>query len=150
MPTDESPSQLDYMTTLEATAFVKRTFAGELRERFRLLEVDAPPALPLGTGMQDDLAGTQSAVKFTPPDIGEPFQIVHSLAKWKRHQLGRLNCPPDRGLITDMRAIRKEEQLSPIHSVHVDQWDWEQVIRCDDRTRAFLRETVRSIYEGLL
>lgn len=146
----ESTTTLDYTTTQQATAFTKRTFANALSKRLRLMEIDAPPAIPIGTGMHDDLAGTQSSVKFTPADIGEPFQIVHSLAKWKRHQLGRLDRKPGSGLLTDMRAIRKEEKLSPVHSIYVDQWDWEQVIGPDDRTVSFLRETVRSIYAALL
>lgn len=146
----ESTTTLDYTTTQQATAFTKRTFANALSKRLRLMEIDAPPAIPIGTGMHDDLAGTQSSVKFTPADIGEPFQIVHSLAKWKRHQLGRLDRKPGSGLLTDMRAIRKEEKLSPVHSIYVDQWDWEQVMRREDRNLSFLRTTVQSIYEALL
>ncbi len=146
----KAQKDLDYTTTQKATAFVKRTFSGELAARLRLMEIDAPPAIPIGTGLHDDLAGTQSSVKFTPTDIGEPFQIVHSLAKWKRHQLGRLKRRPGTGLITDMRAIRKEEKLSPVHSIYVDQWDWEQVMRREDRRIPFLKEVVRSIYAALL
>ena len=146
----ETRPQLDYTTTQQATAFAKRKFADELAGRLRLMEIDAPPALPIGTGLHDDLAGTQTSVKFTPTDIGEPFQIVHSLAKWKRHQLGRLNTGVGSGLITDMRAIRKEEVLSPTHSIYVDQWDWEQVIGPEDRSISFLKQTVRAIYAALL
>ncbi len=146
----ESRTELDYTTTQQATAFAKRKFARALARKLRLMEIDAPPALPIGTGLHDDLAGTQSSVKFTPTDIGKPFQIVHSLAKWKRYQLGRLKRKPGSGLITDMRAIRKEETLSPVHSIYVDQWDWEQVMRREDRNVEFLQETVRSIYAALL
>ena len=141
---------LDYATTQQAVAYAKRCFADELSRRLGLIKVEAPPALPVGTGMHDDLAGTQSSVKFEPTDIDETYQLVHSLAKWKRYQLGRMGLNPGEGLITDMHAIRKEEDVGPFHSIHVDQWDWEQVMSRQERNLSFLRETVRHIYATLV
>ena len=142
--------QLDFFETEKAIKLTKDTFEQELAKRLRLLRVTAPKFLKVGTGLQDDLAGTQVPVAFHTKFIPEKIEIVHSLAKWKRYTLWKHKFSPDTGLYTDMDAIRKDEEIDDIHSIYVDQWDWERVILPKDRTLDFLKKIVAQIYESLL
>ena len=102
------------------------------------------------TGLNDNLNGVERTVSFTVKDIDEkPVEIVQSLAKWKRMALGKYGFKPGTGLYTDMNAIRRDEELDNLHSIYVDQWDWEKVIRREDRTEEYLHQVVRSIYRAL-
>ena len=103
-----------------------------------------------GTGINDDLNSVERPVRFPIRSMGEQqAEVVHSLAKWKRLKLAELGIAPGRGIYTDMNALRPDEDLDNIHSIYVDQWDWEKVIRKEDRTLAFLKRTVRRIYEAI-
>ena len=102
------------------------------------------------TGLNDNLNGVERTVSFTVKDIDEKsVEIVQSLAKWKRMALGKYGFKPGTGLYTDMNAIRRDEELDNLHSIYVDQWDWEKVIRREDRTEEYLHQVVRSIYRAL-
>lgn len=102
------------------------------------------------TGLNDTLNGYERRVNFTIKDIGEKeVEVVQSLAKWKRMALGKYDVEPGRGLYTDMNAIRRDEELDNLHSIYVDQWDWEKVITADQRTEEYLRETVNTIYNAM-
>lgn len=138
------------LETEEAISFVKDTFARELARQLQLTKVSAPIAVLDGTGINDDLNGTERPVGFPIKALGEQRAVVvHSLAKWKRLRLTQLGIPAGRGILTDMRALRPDEDYSPIHSIYVDQWDWEKHIRPEQRTTEHLLETVRKIYEAL-
>ena len=109
--------------------------------------VTAPLFLPAGTGLNDDLNGVEKPVSFSVPAMdGQKVEVVQSLAKWKRYALGKYGFSEGYGLYTDMNAIRPDETLDDIHSLYVDQWDWEKVISPSQRTVAYLKETVRRIY----
>ena len=142
--------KLDFFETEKAIKLTKDTFEQELAKRLNLLRVTAPKFLKVGTGLQDDLAGTQIPVGFHTTFIPEKIEIVHSLAKWKRYTLWKHQFKPGTGLYTDMDAIRKDEEVDDIHSIYVDQWDWEKVILPHDRTLDFLKEIVAKIYESIL
>jgi len=101
----------------------------------------------LFAGLQDELSGKEEAVSFIKDD--EKFEIVHSLAKWKREALGKYEFPVHTGLYTDMKAIRKDEEVDATHSLYVEQWDWEKVIDESDRTVDYLKDTVRAIYKSI-
>src|SRR5690606_20375995 len=103
-----------------------------------------------GTGINDDLNGIERPVRFPVKNQKDSYAVVvQSLAKWKRLQLAELKAKTGEGIITDMRALRPDENYSPIHSIYVDQWDWEICIEANDRTLAYLKKTVQSIYESL-
>ncbi|MBW3015346.1 aspartate--ammonia ligase [Candidatus Woesearchaeota archaeon] len=142
-------SKLDFFETERGIKFVKDTFERRLAEKLKLQRVSAPRFLKVGKGLQDDLAGTQVPVSFKT-SFADKIEVVHSLAKWKRHALGRYGFPVGTGLYTDMDAIRKDEEVSPIHSVYVDQWDWEKIITTSDRSLDYLKKTVRAIWEAIL
>jgi aspartate--ammonia ligase len=131
---------------------VKTTFSQQLCQHLQLVPVQAPILSETGTGIQDDLAGHEKAVSVSVKAIPDKrFEVVHSLAKWKRHTLARYGFEPGEGILTDMRALRPDEDsLSAKHSVYVDQWDWEKVIDESQRSVAFLKQTVRQIYAALL
>lgn len=126
---------------------IKKTFEKELEGRLDLVKVPCPLFVKSSSGLQDRLSGVEKAVKFTKD--GESFEIVHSLAKWKREALGKYEFVPYKGLLTRMKAIRKDEVVDDIHSLYVEQWDWEKVILKSDRTIDYLKETVRSIYKAI-
>lgn len=147
---EQYTSKLDVFETETAIKLVKDTFERRLAEELNLLRVTAPRFLKVGKGLQDDLAGTQIPVRFKTNATDEYVEIVHSLAKWKRYTLGKHGFEVGSGLYTDMDAIRKDEELSEIHSVYVDQWDWELVISKNQRTIEFLKEIVRKIYSAIL
>ena len=128
-----------------AIEFVKSSFQENLKFALNLRRVSAPLFVEASTGLNDDLNGVERAVSFDIPDAGRDAQVVHSLAKWKRMALKLYGFLPHEGLYTDMNAIRRDENLDNIHSVYVDQWDWEKVITRQERNEDFLKYTVRSI-----
>lgn len=135
----------------QAIYFLKEEFQRNLACALNLRRVTAPLFVLSGTGINDDLNGVERAVSFPIKDMAEKrAEVVHSLAKWKRMKLAEYRMPPGYGLYTDMNAIRADEELDNIHSLYVDQWDWEKTVRPEDRTLEFLSETVESIYESLL
>ncbi|MBS3113334.1 aspartate--ammonia ligase [Candidatus Woesearchaeota archaeon] len=141
--------KLNLRETEKAIKFVKDEFELSLSEMLNLERVSAPRFLETGTGLQDDLAGTQNPVRFETKFSKSPIEVVHSLAKWKRDALGRYGFQRGTGLYTDMDAIRKDEDISPIHSIYVDQWDWEKVIGPGDRHLIYLENTVQKIYAAM-
>lgn len=146
--THESVSE-DMLRTEEAIFFIKEKFRRKLAQSLNLVNVSAPIAVLDGTGINDDLNGIEKPLSFPVKGISHNAVIVQSLAKWKRVRLKEFRIPEGRGLVTDMRAIRPCEELSPIHSLYVDQWDWEKHITAGQRTIKYLKHTVESIYEAL-
>ncbi len=136
---------LDVYRTQKAISFIKRTFQDRLAAALGLKRVSAPLFVTEGSGLNDNLNGTERPVSFDIPAVGENAQVVHSLAKWKRLALKEYNFFVGNGLYTDMNAIRRDEELDNIHSIYVDQWDWEKVITKEDRTLEYLKDTVRKI-----
>lgn len=139
--------ELSYLETIKAIDEVKKYFERQLEARLSLTKVQSPLFVKSDSGLQDALTGVEKGVSFTKDK--EKFEIVHSLAKWKRDALGRYEFPMHTGLYTDMKAIRKDEIVDDIHSMFVEQWDWEKVISKEDRTIDYLKETVRSIYKAV-
>ena len=139
--------ELSYLETIKAIDEVKKHFERQLEKKLSLTKVQSPLFVKSDSGLQDGLTGVEKGVSFTKDQ--EQFEIVHSLAKWKRDALGRYGFPMHTGLYTDMKAIRKHETVDAIHSLYVEQWDWEKVISKEDRTIDYLKETVRSIYKAL-
>ena len=130
---------------------IKTKFQDELSQVLGLRRVTAPLFVLSGTGINDDLNGTENPVSFNIPAIGgKRAEIVHSLAKWKRMKLGSYGIEPGKGLYTDMNAIRADEELDNIHSLYVDQWDWERTITAEERNLEFLQSIVKDIYQALL
>ena len=136
--------------TEKAIKAVKDMFQDNLSAQLALLRVTAPMVVLSGTGLNDDLNGVESPVSFPVKDMDcRKAEVVHSLAKWKRMKLSQMGVSAGRGIYTDMNALRPEEELDNIHSIYVDQWDWEKVISPDQRTLDFLKKTVRRIYEAI-
>jgi len=136
--------------TEKAIKAVKEMFQDNLSAQLALLRVTAPMVVMSGMGLNDDLNGVESPVAFPVKDMeGRSAEVVHSLAKWKRLKLAQMGVPPGRGIYTDMNALRPEEDLDNIHSIYVDQWDWEKVITEEQRNLDFLKKTVRRIYEAI-
>lgn len=136
--------------TEKAIKAVKDMFQENLSAQLALLRVTAPMVVMSGTGLNDDLNGVERPVAFPVKGMAdERAEVVHSLAKWKRVKLSQLNVCPGRGIYTDMNALRPDEDLDNIHSIYVDQWDWERVISSEDRTLEYLKHTVRRIYEAI-
>ncbi len=137
-------------TTEVAIQHIKDSFQKELSKALNLRRVTAPLFVLSGTGINDDLNGVEHPVSFTIDAIGgKRAEVVHSLAKWKRMKLGSYDIAPGYGLYTDMNAIRTFEDLDNLHSLYVDQWDWEKSIRKEDRTLDYLKDTVRKIYTAV-
>ena len=129
---------------------VKMNFQDRLSQSLHLRRVTAPLFVLSGTGINDDLNGIERAVSFPVKCMGDKrAEVVHSLAKWKRMKLGAYGIAPGFGLYTDMNAIRADEDLDNLHSLYVDQWDWEQSITKEDRTLEYLKETVNKIYSAM-
>ena len=143
-------SKLNEFDTQSAIALVKDKFSSELCDSLDLSRVSAPLFVKKGSGINDDLNGVERPVQFDIKETGEIAEVVHSLAKWKRMALMRYGFPLHTGLYTDMNAIRRDEECDNIHSIYVDQWDWEKVISAEDRTENYLKATVRSIYGAVL
>ena len=136
--------------TEKAIKVVKDMFQLNLSAQLSLLRVTAPMVVLNGTGINDDLNGVERPVSFPIKDLQDcPAEVVHSLAKWKRLKLATLNTPVGSGIYTDMNAIRPDEELDNIHSIYVDQWDWERVIESSERNLEFLKKIVRRIYEAI-
>ena len=131
--------------TQKAIGLLKRLFEDTLCGALHLRRVSAPLFVEASTGLNDDLNGVERPVAFDIPAAGRDAQVVHSLAKWKRQALQRYQFSGGEGLYTDMNAIRRDELPDNLHSVYVDQWDWEKVIAPRDRTVEYLQETVRAI-----
>ena len=137
-------------TMEQAITYLKEIFPDMLARRLRLRRVTAPLFVLSGTGINDDLNGVERAVSFPIRDLGDRrAEVVHSLAKWKRMKLGTYKIAPGYGLYTDMNAIRADEELDNIHSLYVDQWDWERTMRPEERNLNFLKATVETIYEAM-
>lgn len=147
---DHSHTLRSIKETERAIKTIKDFFQEQLANELRLSRVTAPLFLPAGTGLNDDLNGIEKPVSFAVQALGgQTVEVVQSLAKWKRHALGLYGFEPGFGLYTDMNAIRPDEVLDEIHSLYVDQWDWEKVILPAQRTVAYLKQTVRGIYGAL-
>lgn len=143
-------SVLDKIKTEEAIELVKSTFMQELCQELNLSKVSAPVVVLKGTGINDDLNDLERPVDFPIKDMNERrAEVVHSLAKWKRLRLKEYAVPEGKGIVTDMRALRPDEVLSPLHSIYVDQFDWEKHIPTTARTLEELKMTVEKIYAAL-
>ena len=135
----------------EEISFVKNTFTQYLKDKLEIVEVQGPILSRVGDGMQDNLSGVENAVTVNVKLIPDAtYEVVHSLAKWKRHTLARFGFHEGEGLFVHMKALRPDEDsLDPIHSVYVDQWDWEKVIPDGRLNLAYLKETVEQIYKAI-
>ena len=128
-----------------AIEFIKSNFQLNLGHALNLRRVSAPLFVEENSGLNDNLNGYERPVQFDIPDVGVNAQVVHSLAKWKRLALKRYGFNAGKGLFTDMDAIRRDEEVDNLHSIYVDQWDWEKIITEADRNDAYLHSTVRAI-----
>ncbi len=144
-------AHLDKVRTEQAIKLIKDFFQQNLSTELRLRRVTAPLFVMQGLGINDDLNGIERPVTFPIKDLGDArAEVVHSLAKWKRLTLAEYKVRPGYGIYTDMNAIRADEELDNLHSLYVDQWDWEMVITPEQRSLAFLKQTVRRIYAAIL
>ncbi len=142
---------LNISETEQGIKVIKEFFQQNLATGLRLRRVTGPLFVLRGLGINDDLSGAERPVSFPVKDLGDAqAEVVHSLAKWKRLTLADYQVKPGYGIYTDMNAIRADEELGNLHSLYVDQWDWERVIRPEDRTLDFLKRIVRCIYSALL
>mgnify|MGYP000750569654 FL=1 len=142
---------LDMKQTEQGIKLIKDFFQQNLSTELRLRRVTAPLFVLKGLGINDDLNGVERAVTFPIKDLGDAkAEVVHSLAKWKRLTLAEYNIEPGYGVYTDMNAIRADEELDNLHSLYVDQWDWEAVVTKEQRTISFLENVVRRIYAAIL
>ena len=148
IPANYTPA-LNLYDTQRAIGTVKRLFADTLCATLNLYRVSAPLFLEASTGLNDDLNGVERKVTFDIKDSGIEAQVVQSLAKWKRKALKDYDFHVGKGLYCDMNAIRRDEELDNLHSVYVDQWDWEKAIRLEDRSEAYLKSVVRSIVSAV-
>ena len=145
----------DYHTPLSvyemqrAIEFIKSNFQVNLSNALNLRRVSAPLFVDENSGLNDNLNGVERPVSFDIPDVGTNAQVVHSLAKWKRLALKRYDFKVGKGLFTDMNAIRRDEEVDNLHSVYVDQWDWEKVITVEDRNETYLKNVVRCIVSAV-
>jgi len=141
---------IDYMESQRAIKKIKDFFQQELAYGLSLRRVSAPLFVLPESGLNDNLNGIERTVGFTLIDMDEArVEVVQSLAKWKRMALGKYNIQPEHGIYTDMNAIRRDEELDNLHSIYVDQWDWEKVITTEQRTDAYLEKTVTTIYNAI-
>ena len=145
----------DYHTPLSvyemqrAIEFIKSNFQVNLSNALNLRRVSAPLFVDENSGLNDNLNGVERPVSFDIPDVGTNAQVVHSLAKWKRKALKDYGFRVGKGLYCDMNAIRRDEDMDNLHSIYVDQWDWEKVIREEDRNETYLKNVVRSIVSAV-
>ena len=140
---------LDEYDTQRAISYIKRNFQEEFAHALNLKRVSAPLFVTEGSGLNDNLSGVERPVSFDIPAVGVDAQVVHSLAKWKRLALKRYNFSVGGGLYTDMNAIRRDEELDNIHSIYVDQWDWEKIITKENRNLDYLKLIVRAIVKAI-
>ena len=132
-----------------AIEFIKSNFQVNLSNALNLRRVSAPLFVDENSGLNDNLNGVERPVSFDIPDVGTNAQVVHSLAKWKRLALKRYQFHPGKGLFTDMNAIRRDEVVDNLHSIYVDQWDWEKIITVEDRNETYLKNVVRCIVSAV-
>lgn len=142
-------SQLNLYDTQRAIEHIKRTFQTKLCAALHLVRVTAPLVVDPTTGINDNLNGVERPVSFDIPAVGKDGEVVQSLAKWKRYALKRYDLKVGKGIVCDMNAIRRDEELDNLHSIYVDQWDWEKVIRTEDRTTRYLYQTVERIVTAI-
>ena len=142
-------SALDVRETETAIKFVKDTFERTFSKAMQLLRISAPLFVTRDSGLNDNLNGVERPVSFSVRDVNGDVEIVHSLAKWKRMALKLYGFLPHEGLYTDMNAIRRDEETDNLHSIYVDQWDWEKVILPEDRTVEYLKNTVKVIVRAM-
>lgn len=141
---------LNLYETQEGIALIKATFTDFLTKALNLKRVSAPLFVEAKSGLNDDLNGVERPVSFDVKQSGGEVQVVHSLAKWKRQALKQYNFPVGEGLYTDMNAIRRDEELDNLHSIYVDQWDWEKVITDEDRTLETLKDAMQNITTAII
>ena len=142
-------SKLSIQETQAAIQFLRHKFETELCDALDLNRASAPMFVNVKSGLNDNLNGVERPVTFDVLETGEVMEIVHSLAKWKRYALHEYGIGVHKGIYTDMNAIRRDEKCDAIHSLYVDQWDWEKVITREDRTEEYLKQTVRDIYGAI-
>ncbi len=140
---------LDAYDTQRAIAYIKQTFQDEFSSALNLKRVSAPLFVTQESGLNDNLNGYERPVSFDVPAVGTQVQVVHSLAKWKRLALKRYRFSVGNGLYTDMDAIRRDEELDNVHSIYVDQWDWEKIITKENRNLDYLKLIVRAIVKAI-
>ena len=140
---------LSVYDTQVAIEFIKHNFQKDLSYALNLRRVSAPLFVQDASGLNDNLNSVERAVRFDVPAVGAEGEVVHSLAKWKRLALKKYDFRPGKGLYTDMNAIRRDEELDNIHSIYVDQWDWEKIIRREDRTLEYLKRTAQDIVDAI-
>lgn len=140
-------TSLGIIETQQAIKDLKDFFENRLGERLKLTRVSSPLFVLPETGINDNLNGVEKPVSFQVPYLNKDAEIVHSLAKWKRMALKKYGFSVGRGIYTDMNAIRKDEELDNLHSLYVDQWDWELVINKEDRTKETLQKVVKTLYK---
>jgi len=140
---------LDAYDTQRAIAYIKNSFQQEFSAALNLKRVSAPLFVTENSGLNDNLNGYERAVSFDIPAVGMDAQVVHSLAKWKRLALKRYHFTIGNGLYTDMNAIRRDEELDNIHSIYVDQWDWEKIITRENRNLEYLKLIVQAIVRAI-
>lgn len=142
--------QLSLLDKQKYIKAIKDKFESVLAKKLDLTRVSAPIFVTKNSGLQDDLSGVERKVEFDVKKDGETLQIVQSLAKWKRFALDKYNIPLHHGIYTDMTAVRRDDEMDEIHSIYVDQWDWEKVICDQDRTVEYLQQTVKKIVDSIV
>lgn len=145
----EKYKKIDLLTKQYYIKLIKDKFERELAKELDLIRVSAPLVVTQESGLQDDLSGTERPVKFDVAKDGKELKIVQSLAKWKRMALKKYGISTHQGIYTDMQAIRRDDKVDETHSIYVDQWDWEKVIEKQDRTKEYLKATVKSIVKAI-
>ena len=143
-------SNMSLYETQEAISLIKKTFQKHLSDALHLKRVSAPLFVETSSGLNDDLNGVERPVSFDIPSANKQGSVVHSLAKWKRMALYNYDFYVGNGLYTDMNAIRRDEELDNLHSIYVDQWDWEKIIEKEDRNIDTLKEYVNNIHKCIL
>ena len=141
--------KLSLYQTQSAISLIKRVFQDSLARSLNLKRVSAPLFVEPTSGLNDDLSGVERPVRFDVPYAKADAEVVHSLAKWKRMALYRYDIHPGKGIYTDMNAIRRDEELDNLHSIYVDQWDWEKVITEEGRTNFTLHQAVQNIVDAI-
>lgn len=145
----EKYRKIDLLTKQHYIKLIKDKFEKELSKELDLIRVSAPLVVTQESGLQDDLSGMERPVKFDIAKDGKELEIVQSLAKWKRMALKKYDIATHKGIYTDMQAIRRDDKVDEIHSIYVDQWDWEKVIEKQDRTLDYLKTVVKSIVKAI-
>lgn len=143
-------SKLNLIDTEKGIKIIKDSIEKNLAKELNLLRVSGPLFVTKSSGLNDNLNGVEKPVSFQIKGVDDEIEVVHSLAKWKRYALNVYDIPVDSGIYTDMNAIRKDELEDNLHSIYVDQWDWEKHINSEERNIAFLKKTVKKIYKAIL